>query len=314
MGHPRGLALAICIALAALGAATTAHAEWGPVERPAAPAALEGPLAETNLDPAIAVSPAGERLLAWTVHPWAERGKVEVTWRTRTAAWSTPVTISGVGPELYMGISAGFEPSGQARVLWGEGPKWPAMRRKSTRGADGVFDSVAVAWVRRYPRLGCAEIETAGWERAGPASQAPAREPCPGFDATTADPPPPPPGARPRSAAQDTIAPALKLYAPQRERTLTTRRLALKAWSDEACRLVFTARLAGHTSKTLGRFRSTLQAHKRRGLALRLTRTGVRRLKRAFAGHTRGSVRLTVSAADASGNTRVAGRRIVLTR
>ena len=579
MGPSRGLALLVCM-VAALGAAVPARAAWEPVERPVAPAALEGPLAETDLGPAIAVSPAGERLLAWTGD-----GKVEVASRSPGAPWTSPATISGVGPELYMGASAGFEPSGQARVSWGEGPKWPPRQRESTRGADGLWgdasdvadpfpvpdpyatlltgpgghqafvwsdyipptgldlmvatrspgedwssprrlsdpggrvdapdvaldaqgdaiavwdgdhsvasaflpsggdwsaprtlstayrmtsatpgvafdsagnalavwnedgtlraayrpaggdfgapqvlsthggpiglapaqiafdaagratvlwqdgsriavgdrppggtfdaatlltppdvdggnarlavlpdgttfvlaeehpqggvvvytrpaggsfdggttlaaegvvqsvlasnglDSVAVAWVRRYPRLGCAEIETAGWERSGPASPAPAREPCPGFESTAADPPPPtfppPPGPRPRSAAHDTVAPTLKLYAPQRERTLTTGRLALKAWSDEACRLVLTARLVGHGGHSLGRAGSALQARRRSGLTLRLTGTGARRLKRALGRQARGRVRLTVSATDASGNRRAMSKRIVLTR
>jgi hypothetical protein len=151
----------------------------------------------------------------------------------------------------------------------------------------------AATWVRGQAD-GQSAIETAAWE---PYDRAP--DQCGGCGG---------------AFAVDRIAPRIRLYLSRHQRVLATRRLALKARSDEACTLTLTVRLAGHGGKSLGRLRSKLAPGKRKALSLRLGKRRLVTVSRALRGHSRRIARLTAVATDSNGNRRTVARRIVLTR
>jgi hypothetical protein len=114
--------------------AGVAGAAWEPVQRPAPPGALIGPYNETELDPSLAVSPAGEQLLAWSGGT-----TLDVASRPFGGAWGEPVRVA-TAPYLLTWPNTRFDPVDGAVLTWTDvGLGSPDLRRSSTRRPDGTW-------------------------------------------------------------------------------------------------------------------------------------------------------------------------------
>jgi hypothetical protein len=120
---------------------------------------------------------------------------------------------------------------------------------------------------------------------------------------------PPPPGSG--TAGPDTRSPTVRVQVRGRRSLATRRRLRVVVQTDEAAALTLTGRLRG-----VARFRSArrqLAAGQRVVVNLRISRKTARNLRRALR-RKRVAARLEISAHDAAGNVRSAGRRVVIPR
>jgi hypothetical protein len=112
--------------------------------------------------------------------------------------------------------------------------------------------------------------------------------------------PAPAPPVRP-GAPRDTLPCKVTMRVTGARRFARRHRLRTALRSDEACRVTVGGRVRG-VAGFHGGARRSLAAGRRRVLALRLTRHGVRRLRRAFRHHRTLRVTLRVRTVDAAGN------------
>jgi hypothetical protein len=121
--------------------------------------------------------------------------------------------------------------------------------------------------------------------------------------------PPPPAGTSPAPA--DTASPTWTLSVAKAQRSLKTKAIKFGMKPSEGCTLSVTAKLK---TKKLGTLKKALVGGVKKGLSVKLTKKGLRALKKALRTKKKVTATLSLKAVDGAGNVATSKRKVVLKR